>query len=87
MKVHDLMSTDLEVVRPDTSYQQVVERMLARNVSGLPVVDDHGVLVGIVTEADAIRKQKAHPRHRQRIDSNPSSRPNPSHPHRRARLH
>jgi CBS domain-containing protein len=57
MKVHDLMSTDLEVVRPDTSYKQVVERMLARNVSGLPVVDDQGVLVGIVTEADAIRKQ------------------------------
>src|SRR5579859_4183348 len=57
MKVRDLMSTDLEVVRPDTSYKEAVERMLARNVSGLPVVDDRGALVGIVTEADAIRKQ------------------------------
>ena len=41
MKVRDLMSTDLEVVRPDTSYKRVVERMLARNVSGLPVIDLH----------------------------------------------
>jgi CBS domain-containing protein len=31
--------------------------MLARNVSGLPMVDDQGGLVGIVTEADVIRKQ------------------------------
>jgi CBS domain-containing protein len=57
MKVRDLMSTDLEVVRPETSYKEVVERMLARNVSGLPVVDEQGGLAGIVTEADVIRKQ------------------------------
>jgi CBS domain-containing protein len=57
MRVRELMSTDLEVVRPDTSYKELVERMLARNVSGLPVVDEQGSLVGIVTEADVIRKQ------------------------------
>jgi CBS domain-containing protein len=57
MRVRDLMSSDLEVVRPDTSYKELVERMLARNVSGLPVVDEQGSLVGIVTEADVIRKQ------------------------------
>lgn len=57
MNVGDVMSVDLEVVRADTSYKDVVRRMLARNVSGLPVVDDNGGLVGIVTEADAIRQQ------------------------------
>jgi CBS domain-containing protein len=57
MRVRDLMSSDLEVVRPDISYKEVVERMLARNVSGLPVVDEKGGLIGIVTEADVIRKQ------------------------------
>jgi CBS domain-containing protein len=68
MKVRDLMSSNLEVVRPETSYKELVERMLARNVSGLPVVDDEGGLVGIVTEADVIRKQawseREHHRHR-----------------------
>jgi CBS domain-containing protein len=66
MKVRDLMSSDLEVVRPETSYKELVERMLARNVSGLPVVDDEGGLVGIVTEADVIRKQAWGERERHR---------------------
>jgi CBS domain-containing protein len=42
------MSTDLEVAQPDTAYKEIILRMLARNVSGLPVVDDQGSLVGIV---------------------------------------
>jgi CBS domain-containing protein len=68
MRVRDLMSTDLEVVRADACYKEVVARMLARNVSGLPVVDEYGGLVGIVTEADAIRKQAwgGEERHRHR---------------------
>ena len=28
MRVYDLMSSDLEIVRPDTSYKELVERML-----------------------------------------------------------
>jgi CBS-domain-containing membrane protein len=57
MQVQELMSTDLEVAKPDTAYKEIILRMLARNVSGLPVVDDQGSLAGIVTKSDVIRKQ------------------------------
>lgn len=66
MKVRDVMSTDLEVIGPEASYKQAVERMLARGVSGLPVVDATGTVVGIVTEADLIRRQGFAHRHRHR---------------------
>lgn len=66
MKVRDVMSTDLEMIGPDASYKQAVEQLLARGVSGLPVVDATGNVVGIVTEADLIRRQGFAHRHRHR---------------------
>ena len=56
MKVCDVMTTSLEVGHPDTPFKELVERMLERDISGLPIVDGDGALVGIVTEADLISK-------------------------------
>jgi CBS domain-containing protein len=56
MNVGDVMSTVVVTVRPEDTWTQVAERMLDAGVSGLPVVDDSGYLLGIVTEADLVSK-------------------------------
>ncbi len=60
MKVADVMSTDLITVNPSTSLKEAATRMLQSGVSGLPVVDDGGRLVGIVTEADFVDQEATH---------------------------
>jgi CBS domain-containing protein len=66
VKVREVMSTDLEVIGPEASYKDAVTAMLHRGVSGLPVLDRQHVLVGIVTEADLIRRQGFAHQHRHR---------------------
>ena len=56
MKVREVMTTAVMTVGPKDSYKEAVDRIIAFDVSGLPVVDDTGHLVGIVTEADLIPK-------------------------------
>ena len=56
MKVQDVMTTPVITVGLDAPFKEVAERMLDANVSGLPVVDDEGFLVGLVTEADLVSK-------------------------------
>jgi CBS domain-containing protein len=51
------MTTDVVTARLETTYKRLVEKMLDRRVSGVPVVDDDGRLLGIVTEADLVDKQ------------------------------
>jgi hypothetical protein len=46
------MTTDVVSVEPDATFKDVVERLVGAGVSGLPVVDDRGALLGIITEAD-----------------------------------
>ena len=43
-------------VRPETSAAKVVEKMLALGVRRLFVVDDDGVLVGVVSAVDVLRR-------------------------------
>jgi len=54
MKVRDIMTTDVVSVTPGTSVNEVAKVMGARDISGVPVVDETGVVVGIVTELDLI---------------------------------
>jgi CBS domain-containing protein len=43
------------VVRVDTSLNEIAELLAANDISGLPVVDASGVLVGVVSHSDLIR--------------------------------
>ncbi len=57
MKVRDVMTRDVVTVTPETSYKELIDTMLEHEVSGLPVVDADGELVGLVTEADLAAKE------------------------------
>jgi CBS domain-containing protein len=51
MKVKDLMSTQVEAVRPDASIQEAAQKMRSLDVGALPVVDGQQ-LVGMITDRD-----------------------------------
>ncbi len=54
-RVHEYMTTELLVVHPETEVHEAVALMLEWRVSGVPVVDQVGALVGILTERDCLR--------------------------------
>lgn len=54
MKVRDIMTTEVLTVRPDTPVNDIARLMYENSVSGLPVVDQAGHVVGIITELDMI---------------------------------
>jgi len=56
MKAGDVMTTKLITVTPESSVGDAAKLMLEYRISGLPVVDQKGVLVGIVTEGDFLRR-------------------------------
>lgn len=56
MNVVELMSRNTISVMPSTLVADAARIMLANRVSGLPVVDEKGALVGIVTEGDLLRR-------------------------------
>lgn len=54
MRVRDVMTTDVISVTADQPYKDLVSLLLDNDISGVPVVDDEGTLVGVVSEADLI---------------------------------
>jgi CBS domain-containing protein len=59
MKVQEIMTADVIAVGPDASVHDAARLMSDHGVSGLPVVDDDGYVIGIVTEGDLILRQAA----------------------------
>ena len=53
--VGSLMSSDPIVVWPDTSVAEVAETLDRAGISGVPVVDWSGYLVGVVSQSDLLR--------------------------------
>jgi CBS domain-containing protein len=58
MRAHQIMTRPVITVTPDTSIVDAANIMLQRHVSGLPVVDASGKLVGVVSEGDFIRRSE-----------------------------
>ena len=56
MKAHDVMTWGTITVEPEASVARAVRLMLQNKISGLPVVDSDGRLVGMVTEGDFLRR-------------------------------
>lgn len=58
MQAKDVMTAKVETVSPDTKVDEIARRLIARNISAVPVVDDQGKVVGIVSEGDLMRRSE-----------------------------
>ena len=58
MRVAEIMTTEVLTVGPETSLKQVAEILSARGISGAPVVDEDKHVLGVVSEADIIVKER-----------------------------
>jgi len=58
MRAHQIMTRPVITVTPETAVVDAANTMLQKHVSGLPVVDAKGKLVGIVSEGDFIRRSE-----------------------------
>lgn len=56
MKAGDVMTTGAATVKPSASLAEAARLMIEHRISGLPVVDEGGKLVGIVSEGDFLRR-------------------------------
>lgn len=58
MRVKDAMTTDVVTVQPGTSLKDAARTLVERKISGLPVVDVAGELVGIISEGDILFRER-----------------------------
>ena len=58
MKISDLMSTDVVTTTPDATLRDVARMLVEHKVSGLPVCDDAGTVVGVVSQGDILFKEQ-----------------------------
>jgi CBS domain-containing protein len=67
MQASDVMTYNVVSVEPDSSITAAARLMLQKHLSGLPVIDAAGTLVGIITEGDFLRRaETGTERHRSR---------------------
>jgi len=59
MTVKNRMSSPAVTATPATRTKDALQTMYVRKISRMPVVDDQGKLVGIVTQRDLLEKRKA----------------------------
>ena len=55
LSVRDYMTRDLITFKPDQSVEEVITLLIKNRISGGPVVDDDGRLVGVISEGDCIK--------------------------------
>tara|TARA_Y100001970_G_scaffold282356_1_gene395028 strand:+ start:458 stop:871 length:414 start_codon:yes stop_codon:yes gene_type:complete len=53
--ISDFMAINLITFNPDTPIETAIESFLSNKISGAPVVDEEGELVGILSEKDCMR--------------------------------
>lgn len=53
--IQDVMQSAPIVVRPEDSVRQALELLIGNDISGLPVTDDSGRIVGILSEKDVLK--------------------------------
>lgn len=56
MIVRDVMTREVAAVQANASIEAAIALMLERGISGLPVLDEQGAAIGIVSEGDLLRR-------------------------------
>ncbi|HXZ46498.1 MAG TPA: CBS domain-containing protein [Pseudolabrys sp.] len=64
MKASDVMTPDVISADPDATVLQAARYMLQHHISGLPVIDKTGKLVGILSEGDFLRRRETRTEHK-----------------------
>ncbi|WP_406209372.1 CBS domain-containing protein [Kitasatospora sp. NBC_01560] len=59
--VQDVMTQEVVTAGPDTPFKEVVARFHRNDITAIPVIDDQGRPLGVVSEADLIRKEAVLP--------------------------
>jgi len=59
LRADSLMRTDIEPLQPDTPLDEAAGTMAGQRLKSLPVVDDEGCVVGMLTESDFLRRLQA----------------------------
>lgn len=59
LKVRDIMTADVVSVKKETTIRELAELFTKHRVGSVPVVDESGNLIGIVTESDLIEQDKS----------------------------
>ena len=57
MKAKDVMTTKVITIKENQTRQQAAQLLSQHRISGLPVVNGHNVVVGVVTEYDVLSKE------------------------------
>ncbi len=58
LNASDIMTTEVMTVKKETPLKELAEILYKNRINGVPVVDDEGLLIGIICESDLIRKDK-----------------------------
>jgi CBS-domain-containing membrane protein len=58
LKARDIMTSEVHTVSMETSVEELARLFVKTGVSAMPVVDDEGMLQGIVTETDLVAQDK-----------------------------
>ena len=58
MHVSELMTTDVVTTTPATTLRDAARTLVARNISGMPVCDESGSLLGVISEGDILYKER-----------------------------
>ena len=58
LKASDIMTTEVITVKKGTGLKDVARILYEKHINGLPVVDDQGMLIGIICENDLIQRDR-----------------------------
>lgn len=58
MRAEDVMTRDVIAIDPDATVMEAARVMLEHHISGLPVIDKQGKLVGVLSEGDFLRRRE-----------------------------
>jgi CBS domain-containing protein len=58
MKIKDIMCKNPKVVTGDVTIRELARLFIDNQISGAPVVDRHGAVIGVVSQTDLVRRDR-----------------------------
>ena len=58
LTAHDIMTREVVTIRPEASVEELAKLLEEHRISGVPVLDQSGLLVGVVTQSDLVQRSR-----------------------------